>query len=96
MNINFTPQAVNDLLEIQSYITEHDERVATSIIDRIRQTIMMFERFPLLGREGLIEDTREFSVVGLPYVIVYKIASETDIDILTIIHERMEYPTLQN
>jgi len=52
----------------------------------------MFESFPFLGREGDIEHTREFSIPGLSYVIVYAIASETDIDVLTIIHDRQQYP----
>jgi toxin ParE1/3/4 len=53
---------------------------------------MMFERFPLLGREGGVANTREFPIPGLPYIIVYKIESETDIDILTIIHGHQNYP----
>lgn len=53
---------------------------------------MMFGQFPLLGRAGMIENTREFSVVGLPYLIVYRIASDTEVDVLTIIHTRRMYP----
>jgi toxin ParE1/3/4 len=45
-----------------------------------------------LDGRGLVADTREFSVVGLPYVIVYRIASETELDVLTIIHARRKYP----
>lgn len=53
---------------------------------------MMFGQFPLLGRAGRVEGTREFSVVGLPYVIVYAIRSESEIDILSVLHTRRLYP----
>lgn len=47
----------------------------------------------MLGRAGLVEGTREFSVVGLPYLIVYRIASETEVDVLTVVHTRRRYPS---
>jgi toxin ParE1/3/4 len=92
LNLNFTPQARADLLAIRAWIAEYDKRAAERVISRIRQTVMMFGQFPLLGRQGRVEGTREFSVVGLPYVIVYRIASETDIDILTVLHTSRRYP----
>jgi len=58
------------------------------------QTAMMFGQFPMLGRHGQIEGTREFPVTGLPYLLVYAVASETDVDILTILHTRRRYPPL--
>lgn len=45
-----------------------------------------------MGRTGQVEDTREFSVTGLPYIIVYALASATELDILTVVHERRRYP----
>ena len=92
MNVNFTPQARDDLASIRDWIAEDDERAADRIVARILQTAMMFGQFPLLGRNGLIEGTREFSVVGLPYLIVYRIASDTELDVLTILHTRRKYP----
>jgi len=92
LNINFTPQALSDLQAIKSYIAEFNQSTANDVISRVLQVTRMFEQFPLLGREGKISDTREFSIPGLPYIVVYKIASETDIDILTVIHERKQYP----
>ncbi len=55
---------------------------------------MMFGQFPLLGRAGQVAGTREFSVVGLPYLIVYAVASESEIDVLTVLHTRRRYPPL--
>ena len=46
----------------------------------------------MLGRAGQVDGTRAFSVTGLPYLIVDAIASETDIDVLTVLHTRRRYP----
>jgi toxin ParE1/3/4 len=92
VNVKFTPEALSDLRHIQHYISQYNPRAADDVISRIRQTVMIFERFPLLGREGRVEDTREFAIPGLPYTIVYRIVSPTDLDILTIIHQRLQFP----
>lgn len=92
MNVSFTPQARHDLAGIRDWIAEDDDRAADRVIVRIVQTAMMFGQFPMLGRPGAVEGTREFSVVGLPYLIVYRIASETEVDVLTVLHTRRKYP----
>jgi toxin ParE1/3/4 len=92
LNVNFTPQALGDLHAIRAWIAEDNEAAADRVLSRIRQTAMMFSQFPLLGHKGRVEGTREFSVVGLPYVIVYRIASATDLDILTVLHTSRMYP----
>ncbi len=92
MNVNFTPQARDDLLSIHDWIAAEDDRTADRVVSRIVQTAMMFGQFPMIGRPGQVDNTREFSVTGLPYLIVYSIASETDVDVLTILHTRRRYP----
>lgn len=42
-----------------------------------------------------MEDTREFAISGLPYTIVYRLASAERIDILTIVHQKKLYPLEQ-
>lgn len=96
MNVNFTPEALSDLEQIHGYIAEFNAPAADRIISRLRQVIQIFESFPLLGREGEVEGTREFAVAGLPYTIVYQIASKTEIDILTVIHQRQKYPPVSD
>ncbi len=92
MNVNFTPQARDDLRDIRAWIAEEDERAADRVVSRILQTAMMFGQFPMLGRVGQLDGTREFSVAGLPYLIVYALTSETELDVLTVLHTRRRYP----
>jgi addiction module RelE/StbE family toxin len=92
LNVNFTPQARDDLLAIRDWIAADNQRTAEDVLSRIRQTALMFGQFPLLGRKGRVAGTREFGVTGLPYTIVYRIASETDIDVLAIAHQRRRFP----
>lgn len=92
MNVNFTPAARADLLAIRDWIAAEDERAADRTLSRVRQTAMLLGQFPMLGRKGQVADTRELSVTGLPYIIVYALASEGDLDILTVVHERRRYP----
>lgn len=92
MNVNFTPQAIADLHNIRDYIAGHNEAAAGRVISRIRQAAQMFELFPEIGRIGDVEGTREFAIPGLSYIIVYRIASVTDVDVLTILHDRQQWP----
>jgi toxin ParE1/3/4 len=92
LNVNFTPQARDDLRGIYDWIALDDERAADRVISRIRQTVMIFGQFPLLGHVGEVPDTQEFKVTGLPYLIVYRLASATDIDILAVVHAKRRYP----
>jgi toxin ParE1/3/4 len=92
LNVNFTPQALDDLRSIRAWIAADDDLTAERVIARIHQTVLMFERFPLLGHPGEVLGTREFKVTGLPYLIVYRIESPIDLDILTIIHSARKYP----
>ncbi len=62
------------------------------IIGRILQLIRTISTFPFIGRKGSKENTRELSIAGLPYFIVYDSPESTTIRILNILHERQEYP----
>ena len=92
MNVNFTPQARDDLLAIRDWIAADNQRTAEDVLSRIRQTALRFGQFPLLGRKGRVAGTREFGVTGLPYTSFSITASETDIDVLAIAHQRRRFP----
>lgn len=74
------------------WIARDDERTAERVISRIRQTVMMFAQFPKMGHPGDVAGTREFKIAGLPYLAVYAITKDGDVDILTVIHAKRRYP----
>lgn len=92
MNLNYTPQAKSDLISIHGYIAEDSPVAADHVITRILQSMATLESFPLIGRPGRVPDTREWSISGLPYVGVYVIADETEIDVIAFIHTRRQWP----
>ena len=92
MRINYTPEARDDLKAIRSYIAEHNFNAADRVIFRILQSIAYLETFPLMGRPGRVEETRELILPGLPYFAVYRVADESEIDVIAIVHGRRAYP----
>lgn len=92
LNIKFTRRAESDLDAIFQYIAQDNPTNADRVIQRIVQAIAVLENFPLLGRDGQVEGTREFSIARLPYIAVYRIVDETELRVLTVIHTARQYP----
>jgi addiction module RelE/StbE family toxin len=92
LNISYSPQAAADLDTIHAFISQHSAAKADEYVVRILQAVRMLESFPLVGRPGRVETTRELVLPGMPYIAIYRIRSETDVEILTIKHGRQHYP----
>jgi plasmid stabilization system protein ParE len=72
MTVVFRDEAISDLEDIASYIAQHDPAAAARVIARIHRVIFRtIDRLPLSGHLDAANQTREFSVPGLPYLIVY-------------------------
>ena len=91
MIIRLSKRVRRRLSQIHSHIAADNERAADSVIERITHSIGYLEKFPEMGRPGAIGGTREHSVPGLSYVIVYRIEGDVVL-ILTVIHTRQQWP----
>ena len=69
--------------------------LADRILSRLRQATETLRHHPLLGRTGTVSGTRELPVHGLLYTIIYRIVSTAQLDIVTILHQRMLYPLME-
>ena len=84
--LHYTQRARRQLANIHHYIRERNPEAATRVIARIRRSANLLRNFPHLGRHGLVPDTRELSVVGFPYVVVYREKSDDVIEVLGVYH----------
>ena len=59
MRIRWTPTAAADLQNIYDYLKEHEPHLARPTVIEIRKSARSLRKFPLRGRKGREEGTRE-------------------------------------
>jgi toxin ParE1/3/4 len=85
MQIRWTPAAVADLQHISDYLKEHHPRYRQPTLRKLHQACLALKQWPLRGRIGREEGTRELLFSPMPYVAVYR-ATEQSIEVLRIYH----------
>ncbi len=55
------------------------------------QSISFLRDFPRIGRVGILPDTRELAILGLPYRAVYRVEGDIVL-ILAVLHTSRRYP----
>lgn len=83
-------QAKQDLYDIVFYLIDKAPLVAIGIQEEFDKQLIMLEEFPCISQENVhFDDVFDFKIIGLPYVVVYKVFSESrTVEILTVLHER--------
>ncbi len=76
MRLRFTPQALGQFTSIAEYIARKDPAAALRVRERIQRSCALLTKVPHIGREGVRAGTREWSVPGLPYIIVHRVAAD--------------------
>ena len=84
MPVVFSAEALADLVSIRSYIALNNPSAAARIATEVIAACDRLESFPERGRIGLVEGTRELTVVH-PYVIVYRVTAMR-VEILKVWH----------
>ena len=85
MRVAFAAAAKRDLGAIVDYIAQDNPAAAEAVFDAIRALAARLADFPEMGHAGRLPDTRELTVAGLPYLIVYQVVRET-VTIIAVFH----------
>ena len=91
MQVRYTRLAISDLSQAYGYIEADSPQNARAIGKRIEKSIDTLALYPLLGKQGRVEGTREFLVTGTPFIIIYR-AKKDVLQILSILHTSRKYP----
>ena len=80
-------QAIDDLREIDDYLSLTSKRHAELVVDAILEAVKMLENFPQIGRvvpEMNVVNLRELTVKR--YRVVYYLTFQDEVEIVTIRH----------
>jgi toxin ParE1/3/4 len=91
MKLEWSEAAQADRNYIYDYIDANNPRAAITVDERIEEAVERLVRFPMSGRTGRVEGTRELVIDRTPYIAAYRIADRT-IRVLRLLHGAQEWP----
>lgn len=91
MKVYWAKAALDDMVEIQAYLEEHNPSVAWKTVEEITAAADALIRFSHRGRIGRAENTREYVMTSLPYVLVYEL-TERQVGIARVLHTSRLWP----
>ena len=91
MKIEWTETAQSHLLHLDTYLFERSPAGADRLVDRIVAVVGSLDRFPLSGKPGRVDGTRELVVPSTSYIVAYRIHHEA-VHVLAIMHGAQRWP----
>ncbi|MCK9992497.1 MAG: toxin ParE1/3/4 [Alphaproteobacteria bacterium] len=85
MQLLIADPAARDLEGVMDYIALDNPAAAEKTYRNIFAAANRLAEFPYIGRAGRLAGTREFSLTGLPYLLVYEISAEA-VTIVAVFH----------
>jgi addiction module RelE/StbE family toxin len=73
---------------LYDFIYKEDKSAARSVVEKIYHSCLNIEIFPLAGRVGIVDSTREFVIPKTKYIIVYKVV-DTRVIVIGLYHTAM-------
>ncbi len=91
MIVRFSSKAQADIQSIYDFIARDNPASAGRVVTAIEQATRRFANFPLSGRKGAVETTRELVIPRLPYIVVYRLADD-HVEIVAVFHAAQDFP----
>jgi toxin ParE1/3/4 len=89
--IVWSPQAVGDAEQALAYIAARNPAAAARLHAALINSIENLANYPALGRAGRVASTRELVVPNTPFVVPYRVHTET-LEIIRVFHSAQRWP----
>jgi addiction module RelE/StbE family toxin len=87
LKLVFDEPALADLEGIYNWIAKDNPTAALAVAERLFASVEHLAAFPNMGHIGRDDDTFEWVVPRLPYIVVYEIHAERDeIIVVAVVH----------
>ena len=90
MIVRWTQRALDDLQRIAARIADGNPSAAVEFAAAVRNRAERLQQFPLLGRTGAFQDTREL-VVNRNYILTYRVRA-AEVQVLQLWHVARDKP----
>jgi plasmid stabilization system protein ParE len=91
VNVVWLPAAETTRDRQLDYVAERNPTAAVRLGDAIARSVARLGERPYLGRMGRVAGTRELVVPRTPFIVIYRIETETVL-ILRVLHSSQNYP----
>lgn len=91
--VKWLRKALKNLEQAYNYIAEDDPDAAVKVVLKIQAASDQLVAFPMMGRTGRVEGTRELVISNTPYILIYRLKGDA-VEILRVLHSAKLYPDL--
>jgi toxin ParE1/3/4 len=91
MIVRFSISALADIQSLHDYIAKENPTAAKRVVSAIERATDRLSMFPLSGRKGAVETTRELIIPRVPYIAVYIVRGDS-VDIIAVFHAAQGVP----
>jgi toxin ParE1/3/4 len=90
-SIKWLRKALKSLEQAYDYIAQADEAAAINLVIKIHAATQQLAEFPMMGRLGRVDGTRELVISNSPYMVIYQVKGST-VEIMRVLHASKRYP----
>jgi len=87
MRVRWLKSALVTLHSTLRHVHDENPEAAQDCARRIKLAVDRLEPFPLAGRPGTVDGTRELVTPRLPFIVVYRVTA-SEVQILRVFHSR--------
>jgi toxin ParE1/3/4 len=97
VRVKWLEVALDSLIAEAEYISKDSPAAAARTVDAIVNAVENLKRFPASGRPGRVPGTRELVVSRMPYIVPYRVRSDT-VELLLVLQcrQQMAQPILNH
>jgi toxin ParE1/3/4 len=90
-SVKWLRKALKSLEQAYDYIAETDVDAAIALVLKIQAATDQISGFPMMGRTGRVDGTRELVIPNTPYVVIYRLKGSA-VEVLRVLHSSRKYP----